>query len=336
MPFRAALLGVAVALTVLAACSGGQVQPTNPALPVSTASHGDAGVAPAARSAPQPILTPQPTAAPPPGWEDSLFVGQNWTKIFRFTNWTWSSDGYFFGNAVPAGLWSDRKYLYVSFWVPGTNNFVAEYHPNSTTPSFTYTNGLGTSIGSISTQVLGNVHYLFVAGSTSGFVKQFVRDTNTVIATCYSRGDVMGVAVDPSGNVFVDYYGSDNQGHIVEYAGGLTAWGGCNATLLPITFPGQVGEMVLDNAGRLVIGDILNGRVDIINPPYNSISGTLGSGFLVPSYLSIDFNNDRAFVSDSYGVHVLSYPSGSPQYSLGPSVGLWGPSGVVDWQNYGF
>ncbi len=322
------LLASLVIAAAFAGCSSAQLQRGNPALPSSPSKSVPAAIGP----------TPAPIATA--SWEDSIFVVDTGVPAVKlFARGTWAANGSFTnGVASPYGIWSDQKYLYVPNSINNGAN-VEEYRPDDTTPIFTYTNGLSGNAINVSTQDLGGVHYVFVVvGSTgfgNGYVRQFRRDTNTVIATCTPNGQgqfgVAGVAVDPNGNVFVSYYGSDSSTHIVEYVGGL---GGCAQTPL-ITLPTEGADMVLDHAGRLVLCDGVS-TCDIINPPYTSISGTLGSGFDAPFYVTINATNQLAYVTDGLGVHVLSYPSGAPLHTIGASAGLHNPVGVVDWFNYGF
>jgi DNA-binding beta-propeller fold protein YncE len=94
--------------------------------------------------------------------------------------------------------------------------------------------------------------------------------------------------------------------------------------------------MVLDNAGKLVVCD-RTGAVDVIDPPYTSISGTLGSGWFSPQFVSISSDNQRVYVSDQSGqVRVLQYPSGTLIHTINVSNGQDTPYGVVEWQNFGF
>ncbi|MGA8576842.1 MAG: hypothetical protein WB609_14300 [Candidatus Cybelea sp.] len=335
-------LSVAVAGVFLAACSTEQLQTANSTLPGSTtiATRSNYDLPPSGiKRAPQPALTPTPIQLTP--WQESLFVNDefevgNAAAVRLFKNGTWLANGSFNnGVSYPSGNWSDQKYLYVGNNSNNGGN-VAEYRPNHTTPIFTYTNGL-TAVANVSTQVLNSVHYVFVTGWNAGFVKEFKRDTNTVIATCYpgvNPWGVFGVAVAPNGDVFVAY-DDGALGHIVEYVGGL---GGCNGTLLPITFgTASVFGIVLDNAGRLIVCQDSPPAVDVIDPPYTSISGTLGSGYGAPESVSINANNNLAFVSDgSNKIYVLQYPSGTLIHTLGSADGLSVPRSAVEWANYGF
>lgn len=330
------LLSFAVVVSSLAACSGAQLG--NSAFP---------GAPSRVRSA-APGLTPTPVQ--PASWEESLFVsdtnGANQFPVKLFRNGTWAANGSFSNPLnAPDSLWSDQKYLYVG-WNAVVGAFVGvvdEYRPNYTTPIFTYSSGFAWP-AVITTQVVGNVHYVFIAGSTGNlapatFVNEYKRDTNTVLATCYPGAgswiSITGLAVAPNGSVFVAYNDVNFHGHLVEYVSGL---GGCGVVPLPITFLGAVTGMARDNAGRLLVSDLRGQSVDVIDPPYTGISGTLGSGFWYPAGISIDVNNALAFVTDLNlkQVRVLQYPSGALIYALGSANGLTQPGPAVEWANYGF
>jgi hypothetical protein len=51
--------------------------------------------------------------------------------------------------------------------------------------------------------------------------------------------------------------------------------------------------IALDKNGDIVICDEADNSVDIILPPYNKISGTLGSGYNWPLTVRINAKNDR-------------------------------------------
>lgn len=329
MRFHRMLLIAAMAVVFLSACSNAQLQTGILAAPAHSA-----------KSRPNEIR-PETVY-----WQDSLFVGNYFTNppsVELFADGTWVPNGSVTaGVTAPDGIWSDQKYLYVANDAVGNNGAdVEEYRPNRTAPIFTYANGLSGNISSVSTQMLGNVHYVFITGGSSGsagFVKELKRDTNTVIATCYpaaAPSTATGVAVDANGNVFVGY-NPGGSGRIIEYVGGLS---GCNGSVLPMLF-GVVGDMVLDSAGRLVVCDPSVGVIDLVDPPYTSIAGTLGSGWFSPTFVSIRANNQRAYVADNgagfHVVKVLQYPSGTLLHTFTSADGLAGPSGVVDWHNYGF
>ncbi|MGA8574486.1 MAG: hypothetical protein WB609_02210 [Candidatus Cybelea sp.] len=334
-------MSTATLVGAFAACAGEQLQPAGSAFDRR----------PDGRPAPQPILTPQPTPIPPAAWQHSLFVDDDAAcntqplqpcPIRLFKDGTWAPNVTISTTGFVTGLWSDQKYLYASKLFLGWNSQLDEYRPNNPTPSFTYSNGW-TEVGRITTQTLSNVHYVFVSatytpGGTLNFVQELKRDTNTVLATCYPGNgseNVTGIAVDISGRVFVAYNDQQFIGHIVEYVGGFAA---CNAIALPISFLGFVGQMVMDNVGRLLICDSRGATVDVINPPYNSISGTLGSGMVFPQSVSINLTNTLVFVGDDSPPveRILQYPSGTLIHTLGAADGLHDADDAVEWANDGF
>jgi hypothetical protein len=328
MRFHSVAMTMAFAGVALGACSTEQARPGVPAPPPSPSRAMPARV----------LVTPNP-ALP---WQQSLFIADaiwpTW-RVKLFANGTWAPNGYFgVGTCAETGLWSDQRYLYV-VTVCGNGDSVREYSPNNPTPVFTYTNGV-TGPANVSTQI-GSQQHVFITNDngTAESVIEFQRDTNTVLATCYPGGNpfsygVWGVAIDSSGNVFVDIGDANGVGHIVEYVGGLS---GCNGTLLPVTL-GHVGyQMVIDNVGRLIIARQSPPAVEVVNPPYTSVSGTLGSGYIAPYYVTINSANTLAFVSDGGSVvKVLQYPSGNLVYTFFSPGGPDAPAGVVEWNNYGY
>ena len=76
--------------------------------------------------------------------------------------------------------------------------------------------------------------------------------------------------------------------------------------------------------------------MDIIAPPYKSITGTLGSGWTNPYFVSIDKEGTEAYVGDvgAADVQILSYPSGINVETLGSANGLAFPVQAVDSKNY--
>src|SRR5580698_10170298 len=96
-------------------------------------------------------------------------------------------------------------------------------------------------------------------------------------------------------------------------------------------------SMALDENGDIVICDEGNNSVDIIPPPYNKISGTLGSGYNWPLTVRINAKNDRAYVVDEgppSDVFILNYPSGSLIKTLTSKNGVSGATGAVDSDNF--
>ncbi len=249
---------------------------------------------------------------------EEILKNKSWTNIGSISS---GIDG-------PDGNWVDSKgNLYVANYA-GVD--ITEYAAGSSSPTSTYSSGMEDPVA-VTTDSHQNV---YEADFEGGYVSEYAQGVNTQTAECsISGGLVEGVAVDKSGDVFVAFYNEDNgEGQIEEYSGGLS---GCDGTTLGVTlvFP---GGMVLDKSGNIVVCDQDNESVDIIDPPYSSVSGTLGSGYSDPFHVTINKNNKQAYVAN-YGdadVLVLSYPGGSTQATLDGSNGLESPAAAVDSKNF--
>jgi DNA-binding beta-propeller fold protein YncE len=75
--------------------------------------------------------------------------------------------------------------------------------------------------------------------------------------------------------------------------------------------------------------------VDVIDPPYLSITRTIGSGFVAPQGVSLNKKNKLAFVADVQNgtVTVVNYATGVNVTVLGPAQGLTSAFTVVDGPN---
>jgi hypothetical protein len=261
--------------------------------------------------------------------QKDLFVSDltlNAVELLKNTSWTNTGsitsdiDG-------PDGSWVDAKgNLYVSNY---KSVDIEEYAPRATSPKHTYSSNMLDPVN-VTTDSKGNVYEADFEGKDVG---EYAQGSNTQSETCGPGGWVTGVAVDKSGNVFVAYLNSNTDvGHIAEYQGGLS---GCSETTLGLTieFP---GGMVLDKNGDLVVVDQNAAAIDVIAPPYGSVTGTLGSGYNDPFNVTINKKNNQAYVAN-YGdadVLVLSYPRGTTEATLGASNGLQAPASAVDGLNY--
>jgi NHL repeat len=223
-------------------------------------------------------------------------------------------------------------------WVDAQGNFyvaqfspvqIVEYAPGGSTPLFTYDNRMQLPVD-VTTDTAGNV---YEADELTSSVNEYAQQTNLASASCASASAlVLSDAVDGNGDVFVGVE-TGGSGRIMEYSGGLN---GCHATELGVTlnFP---GGMALDNSGNIVICDEGNNTVDIIPPPYDKISGTLGSGYVWPLSVRINTKNDRAYVVDEgppSDVFILDYPSGSLIKTLTSKNGVSGAMSAVDSANF--
>jgi hypothetical protein len=230
----------------------------------------------------------------------------------------------------PLGNWADKEgNLYVA---DGNGADVTEYNVLSNL-IFTYSADMVTPTV-VTTDRFGAVY----EGDGAASVHEYAQQNNSPAATCVISGTtsdivVFGVALDRHGDVFVSYE-SGLTGYIIEYKHGLID-SDCEGTVLPITL-NEAGGIAVDKQGNLVVCDSAAPAVDIIAPPYTSITGTLGSGWARPVNVSIDKAGTQAYVSDIAAgvVQVLTYPGGSILASLGRANGLFDPVAAVDSENY--
>lgn len=204
---------------------------------------------------------------------------------------------------------------------------VTEYTPNGTL-KFTYTAaGLSNPVG-VTTDAASHVYAVDFGGGNPSIVVEFPQGNSTPTASCSTGLANEGVAVDTNGAVFVDGENPNTGlGVILEYQNGLA---GCpTPTTLPVSL-GFPGGMQIDDAHNLVICDQGAG-IDIIPPPYTSISSTIVTGALDNFHVAINRKNGKIFIADPANANVLVdlYPSGTPFAVLNGANGLSDPAGVA-------
>lgn len=222
----------------------------------------------------------------------------------------------------PSSVFLDKHgNLYVA---NSTTPNVTEYPPNSTTPSFTYSDQLQEALF-----VTADDHdNVFVVDDVSKEVWQYFQGSNTVAAECSPSGTglMSGIAVDSKNDVFVSFAG----GELIEYAGGLS---GCNMTVLGASLATAYG-MAVDKQNDLVVCDPATAAVEVIAPPYSSVTRTFGSGLTEPVNVTLNRTNGFAFVVDyDKDVQVYDYQSGALLTTLGTVYGLDSPLSAVDGPN---
>lgn len=228
------------------------------------------------------------------------------------------------GLSTPDGDFLDKAgNLYVA------SGDVQEYRPGGKSPWFTYNAGLSNAID-VSVDAQGDV---YAVDLTSKSVIEYRQRTNAVVNSCSPGGvAVEGVAVDKDDDVFASVY-IEGVTEIVEYAGGL---GGCNGTVLGVSFDGAPGGIALDKNDNLIVCAQAIPAVYVVDPPYTSVTKTLGSGYSDPFRVTLGRNNALAFVVDggNKAVYVLGYPTGDLVTKLSSGEdGLSEPAGAVDGPN---
>ncbi|MBV8725915.1 MAG: hypothetical protein JO078_10140 [Candidatus Eremiobacteraeota bacterium] len=219
---------------------------------------------------------------------------------------------------TPFGVALDRS---GNVYVANTAGRIDEFPPNSNTPSFTYNAGMSSAF-EVTVDNHGDV---FEVDKSS--INEYYQGVNQVLYTCSISPFPSGIAVDSNNDVFVGVGGSDQ---ILEFVGGLR---GCNPTVLGVSI--QAYGMAVDKAGNLVVCG--PGTVDVIAPPYTSVTRTIGSGWVSPWTVAISRDNKYAFVTDINDsrevVQVVNYQTGANVTTLGGGNGLVQPIAAVDGPN---
>jgi hypothetical protein len=227
----------------------------------------------------------------------------------------------------PNGIVLDRRgNLYVAN-ASGTPS-ITEYAPNATSPSFTYSLGMQSSI-SVSVDAHGNVY----EADGTGYARQYFQGVNAPVAGCTPTGatTVSGVAVDAANDVFVSFE-VGGVGAIAEYPGGFGDCSHEKVLSAPLVYPYGIS---VDKNDDLVVADSGNAQVDVIDPPYSSVTRTIGAGFLEPTTVTLSRDNKLAFATDFqvHDVFVINYQTGALITSLGSVYGLGFPTAAVDGPN---
>ncbi len=260
-------------------------------------------------------------------------VGHNAVEILA--NSTWKNVGAITdGIDEPDDNWVDNEgRLYVTNLAGGptdTGTGVTEYD-RSGSLIYTYDGCCNpNNVVAVSTDAHNHV---FVADGYYGVIEYVQQSGDDVLGSCSVSYYEEGVAVDKSGDVFVDYNASGKgAGKIIEFRGGLA---GCKATNLGVTLS-FAGGLALDKQNDIIVCDQRAKSVDVIAPPYAKITRTLGRGYSDPLHVSINRRNDRAYVTDvgTWTVRVLDYPSGSKIATLNRKNGLELATSAVDRSNY--
>jgi len=199
---------------------------------------------------------------------------------------------------------------------------VSEYNHSGSLIS-TYSTGLTDPVD-VTTDAKGNV-YVANYGTYGATIVEYPQGSNTPSNTCNTGLNNSGAAVDGAGDVFVSGNVGSTKGALLEFKHGLS---GCSATTLAASID-FAGGLQLDNRKELVVCDQHVG-VDIIPPPYSSISKTITvSGAADYLHDALDASNTTLFIADAGTdeVYVVSFPTGSLMDTL--SQGFYEPLGVA-------
>lgn len=231
------------------------------------------------------------------------------------------------GISNPIGLSMDRSgNLYVANFGSGSGGDVTEYAPGGTSPSFTYNANMHFT-SNVTVDRHGNV-YETDATNGGGIINEYRQGKNAVIHSCVLTNYIspLDVAVDANGDVFV---GTQLNG-MYEYTGGLSS---CSSTHLNSI---AANGLALDSNNNLIVTDDSTLAVEVVDPPYTSVSRTIGSGFAFPVGLSMNKANSLVFVTDFNNdtVTAINYQTGQNVTVLsGASYGITQAAGVVDAPN---
>ncbi|MBV8066453.1 MAG: hypothetical protein JO113_00645 [Candidatus Eremiobacteraeota bacterium] len=232
------------------------------------------------------------------------------------------------GHPEPTASWVDSHGLYIGrYYYYGTSDYssVIEYS-SPTKVAFAYSKDISRP-SAVTTDSQGNVY----EADNNGWVNEYAQKKNVVKARCSlpggpSTSTPYGVAVDNVGDVFVAYY-NGSVGQIEEFSDLGTCFGfGLGVKL------SHPGGMALDTHGNILVCEPYKNRVDIIKPPYDSISSHLGSGLKLPFDITINGSDNRVWVVDPTEIYDLYYPSGKVRAKIqGTNVTLLT---AVDGSNY--
>jgi hypothetical protein len=206
---------------------------------------------------------------------------------------------------------------------------VTEYVPGDTSPSFTYDVNMHTPIA-VTVDRLGNV-YEVDFNSSYPLVNEYFQGVNQVTQSCSAPGIFAdGITVDTSGDVFLA-----TRDGIYEYIGGLS---GCSATLVNSSIV-NAGGMAMDANSNLIVCNQYSayyGSVEVLDPPYSSVSRTIGPVFGDPYSVSLNKKNKLVYVGDVIydTITVINYQTGQSVKVLnGATYGISTVVGVVDAPN---
>ena len=252
----------------------------------------------------------------------------NSVDIFQRVAQRWTSVGHIKESVrEPLGVWVDAN---ANLYVANGDGPLTEYD-SSGKLIFTYESA-GFS-RNVTTDRAGNV---FTSGRTE--VSEYPQGSDVAFSCESPNGNLGGIAVDKDGDVFV---GTSNKsgvkGRILEYAHGLGP-SNCQSTKLSIVLRTVPHGLAIDKEGNLLATatNAGSGDIDVIAPPYTSVTSTINARGPWPASVTINRTNTQIYVADTstYQVSVIAYPGGASKSVLGEDEGLTQPVSAVSSINY--
>ncbi|HEV3154021.1 MAG TPA: hypothetical protein VGZ02_09480 [Candidatus Baltobacteraceae bacterium] len=152
---------------------------------------------------------------------------------------------------------------------------------------------------------VGKGRILYVAEATQSAVAEYAPGSTTPRATLSINGEPYGVATDQNNNLYVSYLSNaDGMGHVEKFAPGATT-----GTNLPLTVS-LGGEVRLDTADDVVIGDRNNNIIDIFAPGQTTPSRSWSTA-AKPSYIALNHAETYLYTTGFGSVQIFDYATGT-------------------------